>query len=56
MASVTISRQFPDGDLISVHIHVKESFPDVVREAVRGALDAYAEAFANTLATAEDDE
>lgn len=46
MARVTITRQFPDGDVISVHVAVKESFPDSIAEAVRGALNAYAEAFA----------
>lgn len=51
MARVTITRRFPDGDVIRVQVQVKPSFPDSIAECKRAALDAYAEAFANIVPT-----
>lgn len=53
MAKVVIQRQWPDGDVLSISIKVDDSFPDVVAEAKRAALDAYAEALGVTTATDE---
>lgn len=44
MATIQIMRQWPDGDVLSIRVKVDDSFPDVIREAVRATLDAYTEA------------
>lgn len=49
MAEVAIQREWPDGDNLTIVIKVDDSYPDVVAEAKRAALDAYAEALGMTL-------
>lgn len=49
-ASVVIQRVWPDGDVITIRIKVKTSYPDALAEAKRMALDAFAEALSDTLA------
>lgn len=56
MAKVVIQRTWPDGDDLCVVIEVDESYPDVVAEAKRACLDAYAEALGVTISTGVDDE
>lgn len=56
MARVKILRQWPDGDTLVIEIKVDDSFPDVVAEAKRAALDAYSEALGVTTADTEADE
>ena len=59
MARVVIQRIWPDGDVLSISVTAKTSYPDALCEAKRTALDAYFEALADTLAAvvlAEDDE
>lgn len=53
MAKVLIQRSWADGDVLTVAIRVDDSFPDVVREGVRAALDAYREALGVTTADTE---
>lgn len=50
MAEVVIQRSWPDGDDLCVVVKVDDSYPDVVAEAKRNALDAYREALDVTLA------
>lgn len=57
MAKVTVQRQWPDGDLLTIAIQVADSFPDTVNEARAAAIRAYAEALDLSLtADAEADE
>lgn len=53
MAKVTIQRCFPDGDVLTIAIKVDDSYPDVLAEAKRAALDAYAETLAPIVADGE---
>jgi hypothetical protein len=53
MAKVTVQRQWPDGDLLTIAIHVADSFPDTVNEARAAAIRAYAEALDVSLAADE---
>lgn len=56
MASVTIRREWPDGDVLAVCIEVDESFPDVVAEARQAALRTFEGAMEIEIAAVEDDE
>jgi hypothetical protein len=56
MARVLIQRSWPDGDVLTISIKVADSFPDVVREGVRAAIDAYTEALGVTMADTDSDE
>ena len=56
MAKIVIQREWPDGDELSILIEVADSFPDVVAEAKRTALDAYREALGITLAGNESED
>jgi hypothetical protein len=53
MASVSIHRCWPDGDVLSIDIDTDNSYPDALNEAKRIALDAYAEALGVTVAVVE---
>lgn len=50
MARVSITRSWPDGDVLHIAIKVDRSYPDALAEAKRTALDAYAEALGVTVA------
>jgi hypothetical protein len=56
MAKVTVQRQWPDGDLLTIAIHVADSFPDTVNEARAAAIRAYAEALDVSLTANDADE
>jgi hypothetical protein len=53
MASVNITRQWPDGDVLSIDAEADNSYPDAFAEAKRIALDAYAEALGVTVTIVE---
>lgn len=55
MSRVTITRQFPDGDIIRVAVVVDSSYPDAVDEARATAVTAFREAINNTLTGDTDD-
>ena len=51
-ARVVITRAWgDDGDTLSVEVTVDTSYPDVIAEAVRSALNGYAEAHGITIAS-----
>lgn len=52
---VTIQRRWPDGDVLAIEIKAETSYPDVLAEAKRTALDAYAEALGVTTAADVDE-
>lgn len=49
MASIIIQRSWPDGDELTVSVDVDDSFPDVVAEARKNAVDLYRDALGLTL-------
>lgn len=49
MSRVTITRQFPDGDIVRVAVVVDSSYPDAVDEARATAVTAFREAIGITL-------
>jgi hypothetical protein len=51
MAKVTISRHWPDGDVVVIRVKAESSYPDAMAEAKRIALDAFREALGVTLAS-----
>ena len=56
MATVTIQRNFPDGDVLTVEIEIENEYPDALNEAKVAALNAYEQALLATLALCDDDE
>ncbi len=53
MAKVTITRRWPDGDVLRIAVAAATSYPDALAEARATALAAYAEAMGVTLKDAE---
>ena len=56
MATVTVQRSWPDGDVLTVEIEIENDYPDALAEAKRTALNAYEEALLATVALGDDDE
>lgn len=50
MATVVIQRCFPDGDVLTIRVKARTSYPDALAEAKRTALDMFAEAMSDLLA------
>lgn len=44
MATITITRQWPDHDVLSVTVKAASNYPDAMAEAVRTAVHTFAEA------------
>lgn len=44
VARITITRQWPDHDVLSVTVKAESSYPDALAEAVRTAVHTFAEA------------
>lgn len=53
-SSVTVRREWPDGDVLTIQIRCATSYPDALAEAKRTALDAYSEALGVTLAVTDE--
>ena len=56
MARCTISREFPDGDVLHVTVVVEGSYPDAVNEARVNARGLYADAMDITFVAADEDD
>ena len=54
MAKVTISRQWPDGDVLQISVTAATNYPDALAEAKRVGLDAYREALGVTVADVDE--
>jgi hypothetical protein len=49
MARITITRQWPDGDVLSVSVKAESNYPDALAQALRTVTDAYREALGITV-------
>lgn len=54
MAYVEITRRWPDGDVLCIHVKAGASYPDELSEARATAIAAYREALGISVADTED--
>jgi hypothetical protein len=55
VAKVTITRRWPDSDVLSVEVKAESCYPDALDQARKVALDTFASAMGVTLAQVEDE-